>query len=222
MPPRIALEESTITAFMWIRALRLLPVISLKRLTGTPLTRSRSTKRGSARRASTIARASTPLWIAPGSQVRVYVGLPLWVEVRDADGLLADLPLVVLSDTWFGTPLEGTLCYATRTWMSTLPGTLGLAVHRALCPVDVHNRGEDVLALQRLRIPAPHLTLVRRDGALWTSAVEVVRTSVEGESEVTVGALGAGEVVGAPREGGSPPRMVRAINAVWRSLGSFT
>jgi hypothetical protein len=58
-----------------------------------------------------------PLKVASGSNITIYTRIPVWIRIsagRNA-GTLIELPTVKLSRTWFGTPMEGELCY----WSTT-------------------------------------------------------------------------------------------------------
>ncbi|MDX1577324.1 MAG: hypothetical protein R3266_02525, partial [Gemmatimonadota bacterium] len=53
-----------------------------------------------------------PFHLAPGSRVRIYVRIPVWVTVRfeaTPDAILFETPTAVLSDTWWGDFVSGEL-----------------------------------------------------------------------------------------------------------------
>ena len=101
--------------------------------------------------------------LLPRARARVFVRVPLWVRL-DAlvDGeprKLAEVPTATLSDTWWGTPTEGELCY----WLST---TARREVERevfepnvAVCPLLLSNRSDDELPVERIALRVIHLTL---------------------------------------------------------------
>ena len=68
--------------------------------------------------------------------------------------------------------------------------------YRAVTPLLIRNRASQALAVERVRLPVPRLTLhCAKDGVFWTSRVSVLRR--EGSEEVDVEVLPH-----APREAG--------------------
>jgi len=152
-----------------------------------------------------IARPELPLTVPAGETCRVYVGMPVWVRIEDRGRLLREVEAVRLSDTWFGTTLEGTLCFSTRTLLRMDLDGIPRRPYRAGLPIDVENRGHDPLVLERVRIPAPSLAIWGdAQGGLWASPVRLVRHA-EGDAEVHVvdrppPEAGEARRLGAPRE----------------------
>jgi hypothetical protein len=169
-----------------------------------------------------IARTEVPLTVPAGGHARVYVGVPVWLAVNDGEVLLLERPALRLSDTWFGTNREGTLCYATRTHLSMDRAAIPLRAYRALLTAQVHNRGADDLVLERVRIPAPSLALHAGTDRLWASEVRIERA--EGaDARVTVldgppDEAGATRRVGPPRTSELAPALSRAFSVITRGL----
>lgn len=135
-----------------------------------------------------VARPEHPLSVLPGESVTLYLSTPLWVRVVlvESDRQLQEVPSHRMSDTWFGpSTREGELCYATRTAGRLRLDKLPLRLHRALTPLQIHNRAKEPLALERVQLPAPHLALYRTpDDVLWTEAVSM--THREGDEGAAV------------------------------------
>ena len=49
-----------------------------------------------------VVRPITPTTVGPGEEADIYVGSPVWIEVRNGDTLLGRIPAGRPSDTWFG------------------------------------------------------------------------------------------------------------------------
>lgn len=120
------------------------------------------------------------------ARARIYVRVPLFIRVElggpDPD-LLEEIPSVTLSDTWWGTFVEGELAYwlpttARRSWS---PGAL--APHLAVCPLEMHNRAAGELHVEKLSLRVMHLTLYGDDRGFWADETRVV---YEGEEEAGV------------------------------------
>lgn len=123
------------------------------------------------------------------SRARVFIGVPLWVRVStlgDAGRTLCEVPSVTLSDTWWGDPTEGELCYwlATTARREVPPGTFDPNV--AVCPLELANRSDDELPVERVALRVAHLTLFGDDGRLWADETRVRYRGVEEGSDVEV------------------------------------
>jgi hypothetical protein len=141
--------------------------------------------------------------------VTLYLSTPLWVRVElvESGRRPTEIPSHRMSDTWFGpSTREGTLCYATRTAGRLRLDRLPRRPHRALTPLTVQNRTAEPLALERIQLPVPHLSLyVTVDDAIWTDPVTMThRTKGEGAAvQVREGPPSerpAAESIQAPRE----------------------
>lgn len=145
-----------------------------------------------------------PLHLLPGAEARLFVRIPLFVQLvvsgsRTGDVRLTDEPSVVLSDTWWGTYEEGELGY----WLATtaraeVSGDLFLP-HVAMCPFHLANRGRETLSVDRFAVQVPHLSIFATDGALWTDEVGVRYEGSLDSSEIRFGGAAPAEAPGAER-----------------------
>ena len=115
--------------------------------------------------------------LPPRGETRFYVRIPLFVQVvlRSEVGevVIADVPSIVLSDTWWGTHIEGELSY----WLTTkarveLTDDLFLP-HLGMCPFRLLNDSPEALPVERFAVRVPHLTLFSEAGHNWTDEVNV-------------------------------------------------
>lgn len=129
--------------------------------------------------------------LLPGAHARIYVRVPLWVRVLAAapDGALAlaDVPSVILSDTWWGEFTEGELCY----WLSTSARRRtrpeSFEPHLAVCPLELANRSDRELEVQKIALRVAHLSIFRDGDGFWSDVTRVrYRGDAEG-SEIDVG-----------------------------------
>jgi hypothetical protein len=132
-----------------------------------------------------VTRPEHPLSVLPDEAVTLYLSTPLWVRIElvESGRRLTEMPSHRMSDTWFGpSTREGTLCYATRTAGRLQLDRLPRRLHRALTPLTVRNQTAEPLALERIQLPVPHLSLyVTVDDAIWTDPVTMThRTKGEG------------------------------------------
>lgn len=164
-----------------------------------------------------------PFRVPPGESVRVYVGSPLWITLASGSPpvQLEEFPIVKPNDTWFGrSTREGVLCYASRTHARLDASDLPRRPHRAVTEVLVRNQADTPLLLDRMELPAPHLSLYATpDGHLWTQDITLVRAedgdfaAVKLSDSAPHRAVGPVLVAEARREA---PR-----NLVLRTFGSF-
>lgn len=126
--------------------------------------------------------------LPPQTESRVYVRIPLWVQVVLLDGerplVAADIPSIVLSDTWWGDLGEGSLGY----WLSTrargeVTDDLFLP-HIGMCPLRLINDSDEALPTDRFTVRAPHLTLFRDGKRNWTDEVTVRYEASDEGSEI--------------------------------------
>jgi hypothetical protein len=134
-----------------------------------------------------------PFLLPPNEETTLYVSTSVWVRVE-----VGEPPVQLLeeashrpSDTWFGeSTREGELCYATRTRATLDRAELPICAHRALSVVHIRNRAASVLEIEKVKLPAPNMSLfLASDGHLWTEEVSFNR---EQEGQVASVLLAAG------------------------------
>ena len=124
-----------------------------------------------------VARPEKPFCLPAGTEAVVYVSSPLWVVLSTAQDLkLMELPIVRPSDTWLGpSTREGELCYASRTFLRLSQDNVPRRPHRATSMVRILNHADTPLPLHALKLPAPHLSLYRAAGGVWTQDITFER-----------------------------------------------
>lgn len=120
------------------------------------------------------------------ASVRVFVRVPAWVRLEvvakrgGRASVLAEIPTVHLSDTWWGDFLYGELAY----WLST-SGRRVLTpdffeAHMVVSAIQLDNLSQDDLQVEKLSVRVEHLSIYEQDGWLWA---EEVRVDYHGEDE---------------------------------------
>lgn len=165
-----------------------------------------------------VVRPETSLYISQGETVSLFVSTPLWfrIDVGEPARKLAELPLLRPSDTWFGpNTMEGELCYNTRTKARLKLDELPLRCHRAITPVQIRNKAEDALLLERLRLPVEHLSLfMDKGGYLWTERVHLDRERGDEHVGIHFGSGPPAEAADAKRT--TPPREEARASLIMR------
>lgn len=134
---------------------------------------------------SVVAKPEYPFSLAIGAQAKIYVRVPVWLQIevakRKSEPLL-EIPTVILSNTWFGTFTDGELCY----WLSTRArreiSTDQENPHLIICPVHISNTSEDKLLVEKLRLQVKGLSLYNDSGQLWADETLV---SYRGQNDVS-------------------------------------
>ena len=116
--------------------------------------------------------------LAPGAESRFYVRIPLFVQVvvstEKGDVVVADVPSMVLSDTWWGAFWEGELAYWLKTTARIEVNDDLFVPHMGMCPVRLMNESPEALPLDHFAVRAAHLTLFSEgERSYWTDEVRV-------------------------------------------------
>lgn len=133
-------------------------------------------------------RPEVPIVVQPHQQISLWISTPLWIRIAEIgdEVPLVELPVVRMSDSWAGRDTRsGTLCYATRTRARTSDLVDPHPV-RAITRVEVSNRGDSPLPVERINLPVPHLTLYLGPRGWLTSGLRVVREGGGREPSVEV------------------------------------
>lgn len=127
--------------------------------------------------------------LLPGASARVFARVPVWIQLRIQPGdseagdgeMVLEVPSVVLSDTWWGSVMEGELAYWLPTSARREVDPSRHRPHMAICSLHLLNRSAASLPVDRLAIRAAHLSLFLDGDVLWSDEARVVyQGSVEG------------------------------------------
>ena len=169
-----------------------------------------------------VARPEIVFRLLPNAEIRLYVSTPVWVQAKidDPPRQVLDETTLRLSDTWFGAPTAGELCYAIKIKARLHLENLPLFTHRATTVVVLKNRSETVLLLERLKLPAPNLSLYADDSSrLWTQMVYVESDREGHMAQVDIGRGPPEEATNAELVSGA--RAPSHQNLLIRALGTL-
>ena len=127
--------------------------------------------------------------LLPRTRARIFVRVPLWVRVEAGDSRLrglTEVPSVVLSDTWWGSVTEGELGYWLRTTARRRISSEALHPHLAVCPLELSNRSDEELPVEKIVLRVAHLSLFADDGRLWADETRVRYRGPDEPSEIEV------------------------------------
>lgn len=125
-----------------------------------------------------VAKPTKPLMILPDETVRVFMSIPLFVRVETEDPyhLLEDIPVLQSPKTWFGdSTVRGEICYSTKIKAVLHQAELINRPYRAISQLVIHNKSHEPLHVERLKVPAPFLSLFQgEDGLFYTSVMNFI------------------------------------------------
>jgi hypothetical protein len=172
-----------------------------------------------------VTRPSTPISLAPGEEITLYLSTPLWIQFEisgKGENALDELAIHRPSDTWFGpSTREGELCYASQTSGRTNLEKLPVRASRAITPLIIINRASDKLLIERIALPMPLLSLFATpEGLLWTQSATLLRDDDGDMAELKLSKDAPKEAVGAvrinkPRQHPEKGMLVRAFSSIF-------
>lgn len=172
---------------------------------------------------SIVVRLSSPVRLLAGEKARIYVSTPLWFQAfaMPAYLMMLDTPFWRPSDSWFGANTrEGEFCYAKYTDARLELDLLTPRAHRAITPIEVDNKREAPLEIERLSIPVPLLSLYSDNhNQLWTQLLTVTRDEGDEFAELVLARQAPEEALGATLV--ADPRIKIEKHAFTRALSSL-
>jgi hypothetical protein len=120
--------------------------------------------------------SEAPVKILPETKAMFFVGIPIWVRLYIGENKkkeVSEIPTVILSNTWFGDPTGGVLCYGIKSRALRTMDELEESPGKAVCTVVVHNKSEVQLDFQKFCIHVENLKLYRGTKRLWTNEVSI-------------------------------------------------
>lgn len=124
-----------------------------------------------------VVRPEHDLLITPASTCVFYVNVAAWVRIsvgpEGQETRLVDVPTVQLSNTWFGDPTEGELCYSVRTKARRALLDLAPQPHRVVCRIAIRNESDEPLDLERICLRVTHMGIYADSTRLWATPCEL-------------------------------------------------
>lgn len=125
-----------------------------------------------------------PVKIPTGHKALFFVSIPVWLRVLAGEKKpieLCEVPVLILSNTWFGDTMSGRLCYSLRSRARRQIKDSESNPYRAVCPVKIRNTSSKQLDIGRLCVHVEHLKTYIGDKNLWTNEVTI---TFRGEDQV--------------------------------------
>ncbi len=124
-----------------------------------------------------VARPKSALYLSPKGNATFFVGIPAWIDVfGECQGTmlrLKTIPTEVMSKTWHGSPLAGSLAYALGTYARRVFERETWPAHEIVSSIGIVNEGKEHLPFQRLYLETQHLSVFEKDSRLWGNAARI-------------------------------------------------
>jgi hypothetical protein len=136
-----------------------------------------------------VVRPDRALTLLPGETAQFFVEIPVWFRLSCADGRrtrIFEEPICMLSQTWFGDPITGELCYGLATRLHQGLDSIEPSAHLAVCPLAITNDSETDLAFEKICMHVENLSVFRGPRRLWTNRLNVVFKGPEQATQIEI------------------------------------
>ena len=126
---------------------------------------------------SIVAKPDRPLTLLAGESAQFFLEIPAWFRMNAGSERRVQVfeePLAVLSNTWFGDPVNGELCYVLASRLHQGLSSIAPSAWRAVCPMAVTNESATDLDFERICLHVRNLAVFRGAERLWTNGLAVL------------------------------------------------
>lgn len=118
----------------------------------------------------TVIKGRQMIAVLPHTTAELFAPVPVWITVStagDKPQLLFEAPSQRLHRRWFGSPMQGSLCYSVHAAFSTHASEVVADPIYALCPIRVRNQSPDEFRTDTLYIQSDQLSIYRPNDNHW-------------------------------------------------------
>ena len=137
-----------------------------------------------------VIRPDSPVAIFPERVARIFVSVPVWFRFVAVLGKsrtnVIDFPSRMLSNTWFGDPASGELCYSLDAPLTRSPEQVRFGASSVTCILVVRNSSEEKLDFERICVHVENLSIFEDGEKLWTNEVEVAFKGTDQISQIDI------------------------------------
>lgn len=128
------------------------------------------------------------LKVSPETRIQIFARIPIWVRISLAHNgyQLIELPTVKLSRTWFGTPMEGELCFHATTKARRDLSQVDKKPFLVSCPIKIVNKSDEELTFSNFCFRVERLSMYLHDNELWADETEIIYQGEDLHSEVVM------------------------------------
>lgn len=124
-----------------------------------------------------VARPLSPLHILPAHKEEFFIGIPLFLRVvigKDRTADILETPSQTLSNTWFGDPMAGELCYSLATRARTDAAAVEAGPLEVISRVVIDNQHSEALHFERICLQSEYMSVYSTDAGLLSNDVAIV------------------------------------------------
>jgi hypothetical protein len=136
-----------------------------------------------------VAKPDRSLTLLASESAQFSLEIPVWFRMNagvERQVQVFEEPLAVLSNTWFGDPVNGELCYSIATRLHQGMSSIVPKAWRAVCPIAVTNDYATNLAFERICLHVQNLAVFRGAERLWTNGLSAMFRGAEQASHIKV------------------------------------
>lgn len=141
------------------------------------------------------------------TRTRIYSRVPVFARISPSDRedlIIAELPTVEMSETWFGNFTEGELAYALSTTARRVLSDDLLESHLVVCPMDIWNKSDDELKFEKICLQVERISVYAAGKALWADPTLITYHGRDTETDMEMqgtppAEAGASKLMNAPR-----------------------
>lgn len=126
--------------------------------------------------------------VLPGTRSRVYCRIPVSIRIAsesDPSVVIAELPTVTLSSTWFGPFTEGELCYALSSKIRRVLDSSLNEPHLLFCPIEIINKSTTELQFEKVCLRTERLSIYQAAEAMWADETRIVWHGSDHDTDVS-------------------------------------
>lgn len=161
-----------------------------------------------------------------------FVGIPIFIRLyasvkKENKNMMAELPTEILTNSWFGDPWEGELCYGLHTRARTTINGENFYPSRVICPIKVKNQSEAQLLFERLCLRTRFLNIYQGKNHLWSNLIKVNYKGGNRFSEIDYGSSApnydeAIQRIGQARQSPVKGLLVRTFDSIRSMTNNWT
>jgi hypothetical protein len=136
-----------------------------------------------------VVRPDRPLTILPGESSQFFLQIPVWFRLNslaERPVRIFEEPLSILSNTWFGDPVTGELCYSLAIRLHQGIDSVDPSPEQAVCPLFLTNDSSTDLLFEKICIHVENLSIFRSSARLWTNRLNVDFRGSEQSTQIQI------------------------------------
>ena len=136
-----------------------------------------------------VVRPDRSLTLLPGENALFFLEIPVWFRLSCTGSRrtrIFEEPISTLSQTWFGDPITGELCYGLATRLHQGLESIEPSAFRAVCALSITNDSETDLAFEKICLHVENLSVFRSAQRLWANRLNVIFKGPEQATQIEI------------------------------------